>query len=123
MSAPDSRPGRAHLPALRRALHRQSSDCYYYNTGTWVRLIELDAETLKDSALFAEFIGLLEADSLLALDQAKTSNDKRLVRVEPTAAAIVSGPRGVYGTLNDVEEDGSLKPIAGTRYPAKAGAA
>jgi UDP-2,3-diacylglucosamine pyrophosphatase LpxH len=102
---------------LRKALHRRSPGCYHYNTGTWVRLIELDKKTLADDGAFQHVYAAFQLNDLAALDEAVDLQGKKLVKRLPTVASIVQEAASVYGVLQDVRDDGLPVEILGTRFP------
>lgn len=104
---------------LRRALHRRSPGCYYYNTGTWIRLIELDRETLADKDLFRQVYELFQAGDLATLDAGRIGRrgDRPLVKRLPTVASILEEEGSVYGVLQEVAADGTPSVLAGSRFP------
>jgi UDP-2,3-diacylglucosamine pyrophosphatase LpxH len=106
---------------LRRALARQGGGCFYYNTGTWIRLIRLQPAVLTDKAAFERVFKVLESPSLLDLDAHRNDDGTPFVHAEPTVASIVAGASATHGDLNHVEPDGSLVPIPGTRFPREVG--
>lgn len=53
---------------LARALRRPTGG-YYFNSGTWSRLIELTPELLQDVGRFSEIIAAMRAHSMRALEQ------------------------------------------------------
>ncbi|RYZ09221.1 MAG: phosphoesterase [Myxococcales bacterium] len=102
---------------LRRALPRQGEGCFYYNTGTWIRLIRLSPAALADKQAFERLFRVLGSPSLLELDAHRNEDGTPFVHTEPTVASIVGSARGTYGVLNGVQPDGSLESIEGTRFP------
>lgn len=101
---------------LRRALHRRSPGCYYYNTGTWTRLIELDRKVLADEDTFRQVYGHFQVGSLADLDTALIWGAP-LVRRLPTVASILEEAGSVYGVLQEVAADGIPSVLAGSRFP------
>lgn len=53
---------------LARALRRPTGG-YYFNSGTWSRLIELTPELLQDEGRFSEILAAMRAHSMRALEQ------------------------------------------------------
>lgn len=95
---------------LARAMRRGHPGRYYYNCGTWIPLIELKPSQLDDQKVFdKEVYDKLANGSFKAL--------KNLI-VQPSHVVSVAEDNGsVYGQLGLVQDDGSLKPIEGTRFP------
>jgi UDP-2,3-diacylglucosamine pyrophosphatase LpxH len=103
---------------LRRALKRQWPDTYYYNTGTWIRLIALSKQDLASAGAFKDTFAKLSSN-LSTLDSARNAAGEQLVMVRPTVASVIASDSGVYGELSDVNEHGGLEALAGTRFPAE----
>jgi len=89
---------------LERAIARRNGTGYYYNSGTWARLIELDAEVLDDPVAFAGVYDVLsrkhvqELDALPELVQKRASfvsvwRDGNLARSELRRFRAGAGPR------------------------------
>lgn len=55
---------------LERALSRARGDGYYYNSGTWARLIQITPEALASTSTFEPVYRALKASTLAALDSA-----------------------------------------------------
>ncbi len=53
---------------LERALPRRNGCGYYFNSGTWARLIRLDTAALSNPDRFREIFNVLEAGTVQALD-------------------------------------------------------
>ncbi|HEX6242644.1 MAG TPA: metallophosphoesterase [Polyangiales bacterium] len=104
---------------LRRALRRQWAGCYYYNTGTWIRLIQVQPSVLADAAQFKQLTDLLDKRKLADLDSAKAPDGEPLITLLPSVASVIERNGAVYGELNDVNPDGTLRAIQGTRFPAE----
>jgi len=103
---------------LRRALHRRSPGCYYYNTGTWTRLIELDRDTLADESTFWQVYDFLQTDDLSTLDAARIGRwNEPLVKRLPTVASILQEKGSVYGVLQKIADDGMPSVLTGSRFP------
>lgn len=100
---------------LRRALPRSVRGSYYLNTGTWIRLIQIDASWLRDDASFEPVFKLLGSPRLEDLDNAKLDG-KPLVRREPTVAAIRSTASGATASLCEAQPDGSLRTLENSSF-------
>jgi UDP-2,3-diacylglucosamine pyrophosphatase LpxH len=80
---------------LARALKRKRGPGYYFNSGTWVRLIRLDDAMLADDGAFAPVYQALRGQTLEALDAVE-----RLVFRNPTLVSIEADAGAVVGVLN-----------------------
>jgi UDP-2,3-diacylglucosamine pyrophosphatase LpxH len=79
---------------LERALPRRKRGGFYFNTGTWARLIQLKRDMLADQAEFNKVYGALAAGTMDALD-----NFPGLVAQRCTVAAVRAGPAETRGEL------------------------
>lgn len=111
---------------LRRALVRKAVDSvtgakrFYFNTGTWIRLIELPSAVLDDPELFRPVYETFDAGSLQALDSARLGpNDSGvpLIKLDSTVASIVESGTDVWGALFDADDNGGLQEIPHSRFP------
>ena len=100
---------------LRRALRRTRGPGFYYNTGTWVRLIQLSEDELKDETAFASLFETLKAPSLGQLDKSK------YILRKPTAACLTATPAGVSAALYEFASgpDGAFtsQVVPGSEFP------
>lgn len=101
---------------LRRALKRERSSGFYYNTGTWARLMSIDPDWLKNPSAFKEFFTALKLNTLSALDASE------YVSKLPTIAWInAEAPGGVKGILRECNlgADGtpSFQTVTGSEFP------
>jgi UDP-2,3-diacylglucosamine pyrophosphatase LpxH len=78
---------------LERAL-KLGTNRYYFNSGTWVRLIELRPEVLGSDAAFKPVYDAIEQGSMADLDAAPN-----LVLRRPSVVRFVAGDRGTTGAL------------------------
>ncbi|MDH3883356.1 MAG: metallophosphoesterase [Desulfobacterales bacterium] len=104
-----------------RAIARKAPDCYYFNSGTWIRLIRLTEDVLGNSDEFARVYAAFESGSMEQLDAINDlgpSHDQPLVMLRPTVVSIVEKDGETYGELRHANPDGSLKPVENTRLPA-----
>jgi hypothetical protein len=111
--------GHTHLERAIEREHRGQSR-YYYNSGTWIRLIRLTEDVLEDADQFARVYQAFKAREISALDSVKNLGPDRnqpLVLLRPTVVSIVKGSDGVYGEINRAQPDGSLAPVPNTRFP------
>jgi UDP-2,3-diacylglucosamine pyrophosphatase LpxH len=108
---------------LRRAIKRNVDGCYYYNTGTWIRLIRLDKVVVSDPKAFEDVFKALKSPTMTDLDQARyptPNGSKPLVMNETTVASIYRDGEATYGVLQNFNgETGSLDELPGTRFPEK----
>jgi UDP-2,3-diacylglucosamine pyrophosphatase LpxH len=88
---------------------------WYFNSGTWIRLIEL-TKTMLEPKPFNLVWKALQSDRLADLDAA-TVGGTPLVKIFPTGVRIVHEDGAVHGELFEVSEEGTQRPIAGTRKP------
>ncbi len=95
---------------LRRALRRTRGSGHYYNTGTWVRLIQLTKEQLKSEPAFKKIYASLQATKMADLD-----NSEHIMRV-PTAACIQGNGSGC---LYQIGEKGEMTEVKDSRFPRK----
>ncbi len=104
-----------------RAIAREEPGCYYFNTGTWIRLIRLTEDVLGNSEEFARVYAAFESGSMEQLDAINDlgpSHDQPLVMLRPTVVSIVEKDGETYGELSRADKDGSLQPVENTRLPA-----
>jgi hypothetical protein len=104
-----------------RAIAREEPGCYYFNTGTWIRLIRLTEDVLKNSEEFARVYAAFESGSMEQLDAINDlgpAHDQPLVMLRPTVVSIVEKDGQTYGELSRANKDGSLQPVENTRLPA-----
>jgi hypothetical protein len=103
---------------LRRALPRRWQGCYYFNTGTWIRLIEIPAKLLETEAAFEPVVLALKNRNLTQLDQTSIGTPPaKLIKHVPTVGSVEVLAGKVVGRLNDVIESGELKPVDGAQFP------
>ncbi len=84
---------------LRRALPLPGGG-FYFNTGTWARLIELPKAVLDDGQAFGDFYKALQSPLIAELEKKKVRG-RRIVLNRPTIACIIEGDRQVAGELFD----------------------
>jgi UDP-2,3-diacylglucosamine pyrophosphatase LpxH len=105
-----------------RAIARKASDCYYFNSGTWIRLIRLTEDVLGNSEEFARVYAAFESGSMEKLDAINDlgpSHDQPLVMLKPTVVSVVEKDGETYGELRHANPNGSLQPVENTRLPGK----
>jgi len=109
---------------LRRAIHRRRANGYYFNSGTWIRLIQLRDEVLDDAEQFARVWAAFSAGSMKALDDLRDLGKTRnQALVEDTSTVVgIHAPTGsatrTWGQLYAAQDDGTLEPVERTRLPA-----
>jgi UDP-2,3-diacylglucosamine pyrophosphatase LpxH len=105
-----------------RAIARREPDCYYFNSGTWIRLIRLTEDVLDSSEEFARVYAAFQSGSMQKLDDINDlgpNRDKPLVMLVPTVVSIVERDGQTYGELQHANPDGSLQAIENTRLPGR----
>ena len=105
---------------LERAIARSTPGCFYFNSGTWIRLIQLTDEILEDPHEFARAYKAFESGSMEILDQITDlgrQKNQPLVIIKPTVVSIVAKDGETFGELHHVQSDGSLHSIENTKYP------
>ncbi|QSQ25176.1 metallophosphoesterase [Pyxidicoccus parkwayensis] len=96
---------------LERSLRRTNGVGHYFNSGTWVQLIQLTRAQLADRQGFAPVLAAFREGTLAALDAAK------LVLRRPTVVAIRAvdgGARGVLARAEAEDELARLKELPDT---------
>lgn len=99
-----------------KALRRRHGGMYY-NSGTWVRLIQLADEVLDSETEFAKAFTAFSQGSLTVLDEC---DDPKLVIRKPAVVSIVNAGGTAKAALNHVEgKPGtqSLVVVPGSEYP------
>jgi UDP-2,3-diacylglucosamine pyrophosphatase LpxH len=99
---------------LERALKRKESRGFYFNTGTWVRLIRLEKPVLDDEQKFGQVFATFEKKSMEALDALPGLILRRLT----VASFQVEGGK-TRGELRRVETGAgglALEPVAGSQF-------
>ena len=82
---------------------------FYFNTGTWIRLMRFTPEMLASEAAFAEVYKVLADGRMKAIDAA-TFGGEPLVLDRTSAVSICAGADGVTGALLHVVGDGTGEP-------------
>lgn len=111
---------------LQRAIRIDDGvDRYYYNCGTWIRLIRFTKKLLESQKEFRKVYSDLEARSMTAIDNAEIldhhGHKTPLVLDRTAAVCISSGNNGVVGRLYHVtsRDDGSdmaLQLVDGSEF-------
>lgn len=98
---------------LERFLRRHRGNGWYLNCGTWVRLIQLRKDVLKDPAQFEKIFATFKKETMSALDELSDLVLRRL-----TVAVFRLNGAGTEGALQRVSLDGAKlrwEPIASVR--------
>jgi UDP-2,3-diacylglucosamine pyrophosphatase LpxH len=91
---------------LERDIRRRHGPGHYFNTGTWVRLIQLDKPALQDAAQFGRLFQAFKAGTMEALD-----SEPGLVQRRPAVASIWTDGPTVHSELRRVSTAGQLLTI------------
>jgi Calcineurin-like phosphoesterase len=93
---------------LERAIPRRGRTGFYFNSGTWVRLIQLKPEVIADQTEFNKVYGALSAGTMEALDQFPD-----LVLHLRTVVAVRTDPADPTGTRGELLhwDKAGLKPV------------
>jgi UDP-2,3-diacylglucosamine pyrophosphatase LpxH len=102
---------------LERALKRGSGRGFYFNSGTWARLIQIPPELRQDPAAFANLFQRLKAGTMEALDggaaeQPLTLRRCSVVSIWHDTAATIGELRHVTGTAPAF----TAVPVPGTQF-------
>ena len=82
---------------------------YYFNCGTWIRLLRLTDGMLRDTSSFKPVYDVLINGSMSAIDAARFGNDA-FVMDQSSAVCIKSDGARVVGRLTHVVGDGTGAP-------------
>lgn len=99
---------------LRRAHARRFAPGYYYNTGTWARVVQITGALLNDPERFGVFFQAIEAGTLDALD----GLENVIERFNPVFAARTEGTK-VRLSLETVQRRGNhvtVTTVGGTEF-------
>lgn len=99
---------------LERALVRHAGHGFYYNSGTWARLIRLTEDVLGSPEHFRRYYKAFEKGTLAALDR-----EKNLILRRPTVVSITSESPVTVGRLNRVsfrDDDVALQVVEGSEF-------
>lgn len=105
---------------LERAIERRHPGRYYFNSGTWIRLIQLPDEVLNSAKEFSRVYEAFGAGSMEALDRLTDLGPDqayRLVQNKSTVVSIVEEKGHTHGQLAHARDDGSLEPVPQTSRP------
>ena len=90
---------------LERALIRPSGRGYYFNSGTWVRLMRLTPDVLDSPAVFEEVFKTIKRGTLESLE----NSNPKLVELKPAVVHIEQTTDAVVGSLRRVDDQGNMK--------------
>lgn len=99
---------------LERALPRQQGRGWYFNSGTWVRLIRISPALLENEDLFQSAFNAFKAGTMAALD-----NTPNLILQRLTVVAFWTDSINTFGELQHVNQgnhDEVLKSVPMTRF-------
>ncbi|HET9211753.1 MAG TPA: metallophosphoesterase [Thermoanaerobaculia bacterium] len=99
---------------LERALKRKKGRGFYFNTGTWVRLIRLERHVLEDAEKFGLVFETFKQGTMAALDAFPGLILRRL-----TVASFQADGGKTRGELRHVEPGAgglTLEPVAGSQF-------
>jgi hypothetical protein len=107
---------------LERAIERSSPGRFYFNSGTWIRLIQLTDQILGDSKEFARTYKAFESGTMANLDAIQDlgpGHDQRLVLLKPTVVVIKSEGGQTFGELHYAQSNGTLQAVKNSRLPRR----
>ncbi len=95
---------------LRKAIKR-SINSFYFNSGSWARLIQLTDDVLDNPADFKIAYNAFKNSSIEALDNAPGlgPTKSKLVLQKPTVVSIFIKGKKTYGELREPNKDGKLE--------------
>ncbi len=104
---------------LERAFERNYPNRYYFNSGTWIRLIEMDENVLDNESEFQKIYETFKKPDISELDKLKIGPNgaKSLIKINPTVVSIFNKNGRTVGQLNHANKDGSLVEIPNSRFP------
>lgn len=104
---------------LARALRRKRGSGFYFNSGTWVRLIRLSSAMLEDDAAFAPVYRAFRGQSLDALDLVPdlVFRNPTMVSIEVEDDSVVGALHRAVATAGDVD----LVPDPASQFSMKRG--
>jgi UDP-2,3-diacylglucosamine pyrophosphatase LpxH len=91
---------------------------YYFNSGTWIRLLQFTGTMLKDTASFKPVYDVLINGKMEVIDQAKFGNEP-FVMDQTSAVSIREENDSVVGRLTHVVGDGSGTPVEIKKFTGK----
>jgi UDP-2,3-diacylglucosamine pyrophosphatase LpxH len=105
---------------LERAIERRHAGRYYFNSGTWIRLIQLPDEVLDDPKAFSRVYEAFSGGSMQALDLLAglgPAKSHQFVQNISTVVSIVKENGYTCGQLAHARDDGSLQTLDNTSFP------
>jgi len=100
---------------LERAI-KMDSGRYYFNCGTWIRLLQFTQEMLNDTASFKPVYDVLTNGTMAAIDNAQFGG-KSFVMDQTSAVSIKEEDGKVVGRLTHVVADGTGVPVEIKKFP------
>lgn len=104
---------------LARVKPRQHSGTWYYNSGTWIRLIELSRHSLEDKDEFARIYDAFATPNMAALDKLNDLGpDKNQSLIKPDtsfAVSVLKDGSSARAQLSLVAEDGNWSVVENTQ--------
>jgi hypothetical protein len=94
---------------LERAIE-MGSGRYYFNCGTWIRLLSFSQKMLDDPAAFSAVYKVLIDGRMQSIDQARFDN-KPFVMDQTSAVSVKKTAQGTVGSLTHVTGDGTGEPV------------
>jgi hypothetical protein len=91
---------------------------FYFNTGTWIRLLRFTEDILKDEASFKQAYQVLNDGSMDAIDRA-AGKRKGFVLDHTSAVSICREKGGTVGKLLHVTGDGTTFDTVGGPFRRK----
>ena len=101
-----------------RAIPRRAGGGFYYNSGTWVRLIRLAPDVLKSPKDFAKVFKVFEQGTMDALDKAKVLGKKLVDRCPGLVSIIADGSvaRACIHRVRTVGGKIKLDPVENSKF-------
>ncbi len=108
--------GHSHLARVKT----RKNGKHYYNSGTWIRLIQLSDKVIDNADDFNALLKILKKPDIEALDIAEIpANDnkpQKLVKENTTlAVSIIKDKMETHGQLNLIQDNGKSEPVMGTK--------
>lgn len=95
---------------LERAIKRKDGGGFYFNSGTWIRLIRFTDAMLADSQSFQPVYQVLSNGSMSAIDSAVIGGQPLLLDQTSAVSISLEGSKTV-GRLNHVDANGQPVPV------------
>jgi UDP-2,3-diacylglucosamine pyrophosphatase LpxH len=93
----------------------------YFNSGTWIRLMQFTEAMLKDKTSFGAVFDVLEDGKMATIDAARFAGQPLLLDRTSAIEIAREADGRVVGRLNRVTGDGSGAPVTEVELPLKAG--